>query len=82
MNNNVMQLELNIEFFLRCINIDILVVNMVLKIIGFKEIKSEKTLFHASLRMGQTNSSLELSKGQLMKPKIVLTMIFLQFINH
>jgi hypothetical protein len=73
MNNNVMQLELNIEN---------LVVNMVLKIKGFKKIKSQKRLFHASLRMGQTNSSLKLSKGQLKKPKIVLTTIFLQFINQ
>jgi hypothetical protein len=55
---------------------------MVLKIKGLKKTKSEKTLFHAWLRMGQTNSSLELSKGQLMKPKIVLTTIFLQFINQ
>jgi hypothetical protein len=82
MNNNVMQLELNIEKKMRCINIEILVVNMVLKVKGFKKIKSEKTLFHASLRMGQTNSSLELSKGQLMKPKIFLTTIFLQLINQ
>ncbi len=67
---------------MRCINIENLVVNMVLKIKGLKKKKSEKTLFHASLRMGQTNSSLELSKGQLMKPKIVLTTIFLQFINR
>jgi hypothetical protein len=42
--------------------------------------------FMPHLRMGQTNSSLELSNGQFMKPKIVLfklmTTIFLQLINQ
>jgi hypothetical protein len=42
--------------------------------------------FISHFKMGQTNSSLELSKGQLMKPKIVLfklmITIFLQLINQ
>ncbi len=43
---------------------------------GVKKNKKKKNVkihfFMPHLRVGQTNSSLELSKGQLMKPKIVL----------
>jgi len=83
MNNNVMQLEFNIEMKWDCINIESLLLNMVLK----NKIKMWKdNFFMPHLRMGQTNSSLELFKGQFMKPKIVIfelmTTIVLQLINQ
>jgi hypothetical protein len=47
---------------MRHINIEILVVNMVLKK-RVKTIKSQKTFFMPHFRMGQTNSSLDLIQG-------------------
>jgi len=79
MNNNGMQMqvELNIENLLK---------NMLL----IKEVLKNKILkrhfFMPHMRMGQTNLSLQLFKGQLMKLKIVLlksmTTIFLQLANQ
>jgi hypothetical protein len=86
MNNNVMQLEFNIEKKWDCINIESLLLHLVLKIKENKKQMWKDNFFMSHLKMGQTNSSLELSKGQLMKPTIILfklmTMIFLQLINQ
>jgi len=69
---------------MRRINIENLLLNMVLKNANIKNF--ERHFFMPLLTMGQINFSLELSKGQLMKPKIVLlklmTTIFLQLINQ
>jgi len=79
MNNNVMQMqvELNIENLLK---------NMLLIKKFIKKIILERHFFMPHMRMGQTNFSLQLFKGQLMKLEIVLlksmTTIFLKLANQ
>ncbi len=72
-----MQLELNIENLLK---------NMLLIKNFIKKIILKRHFFMPHMRMGQTNFSLQLFKGQLMKLKIVLlksmTTIFLKLANQ
>jgi hypothetical protein len=79
MNNNVMQMQVEL-------NIENLLMNMVLKKKVKKKTSLKRHFFMPHLRMGQTNFSLKLFKGQLMNLKIVLlklmTTIFLQLRNQ
>jgi hypothetical protein len=79
MNNNVMQMQLEL-------NIENLLKNMLLIKNFIKKIILKRHFFMPHMRMGQTNFSLQLFKGQLMKLKIVLlksmTTIFLKLANQ
>jgi hypothetical protein len=78
MNNNVMQMQV-------ALNIEILLVNTVLEK-KLKKTSLKRHFFMPHLRMGKTNYTLKLFKGQHMKLKIVLlkliATIFLQLTNQ